>query len=58
MNIVIDNGIHDFMKIANCLRACGIPFLTWNKKELGELDMIDTLKPEVIFYSPRDPPLL
>ena len=53
MNIVIDNGIHDFMKIANCLRACGIPFLTWNKKELGELDMIDTLKPEVIFYSPE-----
>ena len=53
MNIVIDNNIHDFMKIANCLRVCNIPFLTWNKKVLGELDMIDTLKPELIFYSPE-----
>jgi hypothetical protein len=53
MNIVIDNRIRDFPKIANCLAACGVPFSAWNTEQFSEMDMIDKGSPDILFYSPE-----
>tara|TARA_R110000824_G_scaffold128568_4_gene289507 strand:- start:21384 stop:22214 length:831 start_codon:yes stop_codon:yes gene_type:complete len=53
MKIVIDNRVRDFPKIANCLSACKVPFKVWSPQQLSELDMIDKVAPDVLFYSPE-----